>query len=87
MRLITYDELIDLGCDKNNMVCKPSDENKKWIYSTTYWTGFTDVYGSIFIVSNNGSQNFVRIKFDSAFPGLRPAIEISKSEIEDIKFN
>ena len=88
MRLITYDELIDLGCDKNNMVCKPSDENKKWIYSTIYWTGFTDIYGAIYIVSEQHNyQNFARISFDSAFPGLRPVIEISKSEIEDIKVN
>ena len=75
-KLMTYDDLISLGCEERNCASAPS-----WIYSTNYWTS-----------TANWSDHIIQVSLDNAvdsppemdFPysyGLRPVITISKSDI------
>ena len=72
-RLISYDELILLGCENNRCHKAPS-----WVYSTSYWTGF---------VSGNLDDDIYTVDYDGMFGadrgydvytlfGVRPVIEI-----------
>ena len=84
VRLITYEELIGLGCTKNNWTCKNAPS---WVYSTNYWTASADYWSKaaadvsyVLGVASNG--NFVHGIFESPVgSGLRPVITISKSDI------
>ena len=74
-RLITYEELISLGCKGSSCKLAPS-----WVYSTRYWTASTSANYDVWIVFSNGS--FVSYGFDTPGNlGLRPVITISKSDI------
>ena len=76
-RLITYEELISLGCRMNGNTCNPAPS---WVYSTGYWTAFAYRDGNVIVVSSNGG--FGASFFDrSGGYGLRPVITISKSDI------
>ena len=77
-RLITFEELISLGCNtKNNWTCKPAPS---WVYSINYWTASAYVNPLIFYVSSDGG--FGSYNFDYSWGwGLRPVITISKSDI------
>ena len=48
-RLITYDELITLGCGGSS--CKSAPE---WIYTSTYWTGSASDISDVWNVRYNG---------------------------------
>ena len=76
-RLITYEELIGLGCNKSEETCiyAPS-----WVYSTRYWTASANNYSSVWIVASDGSSGGVTF-VTSRYLGLRPVITISKSDI------
>ena len=74
-RLITYEELIGLGCARRTCENAPS-----WVYNTRYWTAS--------VHSENSVQdvflyiNYPGVLFDnSGYFGLRPVITISKSDI------
>lgn len=76
-RLITYEELIGLGCSRNKITCKSASS---WVYSTDYWSASASSSISVWLVSSNGSfggYGFV----NSGTYGLRPVITISKSDI------
>ncbi len=74
-RLITYDELIGLGCSGNSCKSAPS-----WAYSTFYWTASANGNRTVWIVLSYG--HFSGYDFDSSGDnGLRPVITISKSDI------
>ena len=75
-RLITYEELIDLGCSWNNKSCQSAPS---FVYSTEYWTSAASGAGGVHDVSWLGAS-FSGITFDS-YDGLRPVITISKSDI------
>ena len=76
-RLITYEELISLGCNRNDNSCESSPS---WVYSTWYWTASANNYYNVWYVDSYG--NFVYNRFaNSGYSGLRPVITISKSEI------
>lgn len=70
-RLISYEELLELGCDGDDLTCKNAP---KWVWSTTYWTGsvkgsqywVTFVYSHGGFFSNSAKHNF----------GVRPVIEV-----------
>ena len=73
-RLITYDELIGLGCSGNSCKSAPS-----WAYSTFYWTASAMDNYDVWDVYSDGSFGG---GFDaSGIFGLRPVITISKSDI------
>ena len=74
-RLITYEEIIGLGCARRTCENAPS-----WVYNTRYWTAS--------VHSENSVQdvflyiNYPGVLFDnSGYFGLRPVITISKSDI------
>ena len=76
-RLITYEELIGLGCSRNEITCKSAPS---WVYSTDYWTASTNDKYDVWYVNSNG--NFYHNEFVSSEDfSLRPVITISKSEI------
>ena len=80
-RLITYNELINIGCDGDNYTCNSAPS---WVYSTTYWT-----------MTPGGSDSLWSLNSYSAFEGedhygnddyfgVRPVIVISRSLITDV---
>ena len=71
-RLITYEELISLGCTDT---CNSAPS---FVYSTWYWTSDADNSGAVWGVNETGL--LVRSRSYST-RGLRPVITISKSEI------
>ena len=75
-RLITYEDLISLGCTKNGWTCKPAPS---WVYSTWYWTASANDDSYVRAVDSSGY--FDGILFGSVRYGLRPVITISKSDI------
>ena len=82
MRLITYNELVGLGCDSSSYTCKTdavTTNKREWIYNTTYWTASARGYDFVWIVGANG--DFMSNSFWGAGGGVRPVITISKSDI------
>ena len=83
MRLITYNELIGLGCDKSMSTCKTetvTTNKREWIYSTAYWTASASDYGGVLRVSARGFFSYHAF-WVNALIGARPVITINKSEI------
>ena len=77
-RLITYDELISLGCTTNeSLTCISAPA---WVYSTYYWTASVDSIGKVWFVSSYGGFAGYDFAYSGYF-GLRPVITISKSDI------
>lgn len=74
-RLITYEELISLGCSGSSCKSAPS-----WVYSTNYWTAFANVDNNVWDVYSNGDFVSGYFGYSGDF-GLRPVITISKSDI------
>lgn len=75
-RLITYEELISLGCSENDLTCESAPV---WVYNTDYWTASADNNSEVWYVED-GSFAGYPIE-DSGYNGLRPVITISKSDI------
>ena len=76
-RLITFEELIGLGCNTNKDSCKSAPS---WVYSIRYWTASAANNSRVWVVDPSGvfgSNGFVY----SGGDGLRPVITISKSDI------
>ena len=76
-RLITYEELINLGCDISAETCKSAPS---WVYSTNYWTASADVSSLVCCVNSNGYFDSGSFDYPVVL-GLRPVITISKSEL------
>ena len=77
-RLITYEELIDLGCTKYKYTCKSAPS---WVYSVGYWTFSAYDNYRVWVVHSNGDFNH-GLGFDhTTASGLRPVITISKTEL------
>ena len=76
-RLITYEELIGLGCSSNDDSCTSAPS---WVYSVDYWTASAYVEDLVWLVYSNG--DFLGDYIDTPDSiGLRPVITISKSDI------
>ena len=76
-RLITYEELISLGCNESERTCKSAPS---WIYNTSYWTASAFSYNHVWDVRARGF--FGGYPFNNPYDyGLRPVITISKSDI------
>ena len=74
-RLITYEELISLGCSGSSCSSAPS-----WVYSTTYWSGSANSSYNVWYVLSRGDFNSIYYSYDNNF-GCRPVITISRSLI------
>ena len=87
--VISYEQLIELGCDALKWTCGPDRgygalENPapEWVYLTTYWTGSAyDIYNTWYVNSDgkfsaNGYDYGIRVGI-----GVRPVVTISISEI------
>ena len=76
-RLITFEDLVSLGCSENEYSCTSAPS---WVYNISYWTAsaYDDSY--VHFVDSDGL--FDSYSFDaSSYYGLRPVITISKSDI------
>ena len=74
-KLMTYEDLISLGCSGRTCKSAPS-----WIYSTWYWTASANNNRAVWGVRSSGSFDYY--VFDNSDDcGLRPVITISKSDI------
>lgn len=78
VRLIEYDELMNLGCDVLYGFC--NNASYSWVYSTSYWSGTAVDDTHIFFVRNGGSA-FDIYSYRSGH-GLRPVVEIALSEFD-----
>ncbi len=84
-RLITYNELVNLDCP-GGICTKSSDFN--WLYAygvNDYWTGSAYDSDGVYIVTKNaGKLGWAKFwYFNRSYPiGVRPVIEISKSELQ-----
>ena len=76
-RLITLNELIGLGCDKNERTCTSAPS---WVFRFNYWTATANDNFYMWFVFRNGSSGGIQFA-NSGNWGLRPVITISKSEI------
>ena len=76
-RLITYEELIGLGCGKNVITCKSAPS---WVYSTDYWSASANDSSYVKHVSSRGTFDGDNFGYSDGF-GLRPVITIPKSDI------
>ena len=75
--LMTYENLMSLGCSKNDYSCASAPE---WVYSTNYWTASASSGKFIWYVLNNGVF-FDWGVFYKGVVGFRPVITIKKSEL------
>ena len=82
-RLITYEELISLGCSRREYSCESAPS---WVFSVAYWTASATHDDYVHTVASSGV--FVGRYFDTNFfspysetYGLRPVITINKNEI------
>ena len=74
-RLITYEELIALGCSDSSCSSAPS-----WIYATSYWSGFVFNFVYVYSVDSYGRFGGVHYTNESKY-GCRPVIVLSKEII------
>ena len=72
-RLISYTELIELGCSIDVGSCK--DTVYSWVYSTSYWTGNAYDANNFIFVRTNNTFNYNSSTSKMSF-GIRPVIEI-----------
>ena len=77
VRLITCEELINLGCDISARTCKSAPS---WVYSTYYWTASASSFDHVYAVDKNSPLGGNHFYYYGGF-GLRPVITISKSEL------
>ena len=77
LKIITFDDLLSLGCDGSTHVCTNAPS---WVYSTSYWTQTKGTYStSLRTVTFWGEIS--DSSYDNYFLGLRPVITIKKSEL------
>ena len=76
-RLITYEELISLGCSEDYYSCTSAPA---WVYSVNYWTASANDWDNVRFVGSDGYFDGTAFN-DSGNYGLRPVITISKSDI------
>ncbi len=87
MRLITYNELVGLGCKKTTSdsgSCKTetvATNKREWIYTTNYWSASAYAYNDVWMVDSGGYFSSFNGFWNDDFMGARPVITISKSEI------
>ena len=77
--LLTYDQVINLGCNKDNGSCKSAP---LWVHAVNYWIGSVDAsYSAEMVGHDMVDPAFGYGGLDENMAGLRPVITISKSEL------
>ena len=71
-RLITKDELIELGCIENSNSCSEAPD---WVYSTSYWSGTAYDSDSVLFVYSTGFFYFDNYSSNGNY-GVRPVINL-----------
>ena len=74
VRLITKDELVNLGCSEADYSCS---EAPSWVYATSYWSGSAYDGNGVWHVHSGTYFGFGGYSSDSDF-GVRPVITISR---------
>lgn len=78
-RLISFDELLALGCVYKDVSAHQCDNAPSWVTSTSYWTGTAKTNASL----KNVSANSLTVNNESysrnMISGVRPVIVIAKS--------
>ena len=72
-RLITIEELEELGCSSSSFVCTNAPN---WLYETTYWSGTANSSTNLWHVNSSG--NFGRTDWTYTRAGVRPVVGIPK---------
>jgi hypothetical protein len=73
-RLITYNELVILGCSASSSSCSGAPS---WVYGTSYWTG--TAYNPNFLYAVASDSTFKNYQYGhTGSLGVRPVIVISK---------
>ena len=83
MRLITYNELVGLGCYSSSITCKTETvaaKKREWTYKTNYWIASARDYYTVWSVNADGRFGGNLFWSDYSL-GVRPVITISKSDI------
>ena len=82
-RLITANELIELGCSAVSNTCKTdsiNSQNRKFVYSASYWTETPIDSNYVKYVATPGT--FAKEKYTAPnYVGVRPVVILSASEI------
>ena len=73
-RLITKDELINLGCSEVDYSCSAAPS---WVYATSYWSGSANDTISVWFVYSDTSFDSCDY-YNSEYFGVRPVITISR---------
>lgn len=73
-RLITKDELIELGCVEEETSCTGAPD---WVYYIDYWTGSSYDNNNVYALDHSGEFGYVPYDMTDYF-GVRPVITISK---------
>ena len=76
-RLLTYNEVLTLGCDSSSLRCETAPT---WVYETSYWLGSANYGNRVWAVASNGAFGFVYFNYDFDF-GVRPVIVVPTSEL------
>ena len=73
-RLITKDELINLGCSEDDWNCSAAPS---WVYATSYWSVSAIYSYYVWSVDSRGDFCYYDYDYDDVF-GVRPVITISR---------
>ncbi len=77
--LLTYEQVINLGCSKDNGSCKSAPS---WVHAVNYWIGSVDVsYSAEMVLHDMVDPGFGHGGLEENVAGLRPVITIKKSEL------
>ena len=76
-RLITYEELISLGCSDNDSSCSSAPS---WVYDREHWAASADNGNRVYFVAWDGLFGSDDVDGQGLI-GLRPVITISKTEL------
>lgn len=78
-RLISFEELILLGCSEEDWYCDVS--GYPWLYSTNYWLGTVESGNYIFGLLQSSAIKYLNYQ-DSLNYGVRPVVKIPNSKID-----
>ena len=84
-RLITFDELIDLGCQytasSSTGSCNSVSQEKNFINTNSYWTATASNSDGVKVVRNGSIYNNAIVS--NTYNGVRPVIEIQSKYLEE----
>ena len=75
-RLISYDELLSLGCDDTSKNCVQAPS---WVYYTSFWMGTAFASDYVGLLNSNGG--FSSFNYIDSSSGVRPVIVIPKGSL------